>query len=129
MSGVAAFAVGAVVLPTDPTVQVTGAITRAVGQRLYQVTLDTQGLLVASVHTPATDTLLSLEDDQGKTLIQSLASSTTNPDDRIAQDLPAGTYYLSVSGGTGLGSFELSRHSQGLWRPTGQLARAKVHME
>jgi large repetitive protein len=108
MSGVAAFGAGAVALPTDPTVQVSGTLTQAVGQRLYQLTLDTQGLLVASLHTSGIDTLLSLEDDQGKALIQSMASSPTNPDDRIAQHLPVGRYYLSVSGGIFAGSFELS---------------------
>ena len=56
------------------------------------------GRLVAHVHASGFDTGLSLLDDQGRLLIQSEATSPTNPDDQIDQHLPAGIYYLAVAG-------------------------------
>ena len=103
MSTAASWAAGAVSLPTDPTVQVSGNLNQAGGRQVYEVSLDAQGLLTATVQTSGMNTLLSLEDNQGNTLIQAEATSTTNPDDRLAQHLQAGIYYLSVTGMTGGG--------------------------
>ena len=101
-------AAGAIALPVDPTVHVGGTIGQHAAQGLYRVELDAQGLLVADLHSPGVAPLLSLLDDHGKALIQGEATSRTDPDARIAQHLPAGTYYLSVSARSGSGSFSLS---------------------
>jgi hypothetical protein len=108
MSGTPPFGVGAVDLPINPTVNSHGGLTGPGAHDLYRVRVDGNGLLVAQVHASGTDTILSLLDGQGKVLIQSEATSPRIPDNRIAQHLPAGTYYLDVASRAGAGTFDLS---------------------
>jgi hypothetical protein len=107
LSGVNALHTAAVTLPNDPTVQVSGSLEGSSTPSFYQVNLDTQGLLVATVHADENSVLLSLEDSSGHVLIQSEGTSITNPDARVAQHLPAGSYFLAVSDATSSGTYRL----------------------
>ncbi len=98
----------AIDLGIDPIKSATGEIAQLGGQDVYRVTLDTPGRVVANVHPNGFRTLLSLLDDQGNVVIQSEATSPANPDGELAQHLPAGTYYVSVSSQNGIGTFDLT---------------------
>ena len=93
---------------TDPNVAQGGQIVQAGGQTTYRVTLDGDGLLAAQVQPSGFNSVLSLLDSQGQLVIESEATSPTNPDDQIAQHLPAGTYYLTVAGPAGAGTYLLT---------------------
>ncbi len=97
-------------LTTDPTTAVVGVLNPLVDRRVYQFTLDQDGLLSVDVHGVGFDTSVSLLDRNQQMIIASQAGSATNPDDWIDQHLSAGTYYLGVQGkdGVGLGSYTVS---------------------
>jgi large repetitive protein len=95
-------------IPTDPTVQMSGRIIVAGGCDLYRFNLDADGRFLAQVHSSGFGTLLSLLDDKGNPLIQNEATSPTNPDGQISQHMTAGTYYIAVSGRSGIGAYALT---------------------
>src|SRR4051812_31396160 len=60
-------------LSTDPTTAVVGVLTPLVDRRVYQFTLDQDGLLSADVHGSGFDTSVSLLDGNQHTIISSQA--------------------------------------------------------
>src|SRR5262249_46973922 len=64
----------------------------------FAVTVTGSGLLTATVHTTGAATRLSLLGPDGALLIQSDGQSAVNGDDRIAQHVEAGSYFLEVQG-------------------------------
>src|SRR5262245_47688670 len=84
-------------LPFDPGGRATAAGTLPATD-FYQVTLTESGRLTTRVHAAGADTRLSLLRADGGLLIQSDGQSAANPDDRIAQHLLPGTYFLEVQG-------------------------------
>ncbi len=78
----------------------------------YLFTLTTNGQLTASVTAPGVPVRLSLYDQTGALLIQSVGQSPTQPDPLIVQHLTgvaAGTpYFLEVEGRGGSGSYALT---------------------
>jgi len=98
----------ATALPTDPTTALSGQLD-AVGQsELYRLKTDAGGQIRVEVHPSGFGPLLSLLDSQGHILIQSEATSRTDPDAQIAQHVPVGTYYLSLTDRTGAGTYQIS---------------------
>ncbi len=102
-SSTAGLAAAAIDLPIDPNVSRTSQLQGIGAIDLYQVNIDADGLFAAQVHPEGFDTRLSLLDGQGNLLIESEASSPQNPDDRVAQHVAAGDYFLLVEELTGGG--------------------------
>ena len=104
-SAAAGLAAAAINLPVDPNVGLGGQLQGTGSTELYHVSVNADGLLVAQVHALGLDTRLSLLDDQGNMLIESEASSSQNPDDRVEVHVTAGDYFLMVQDLTGNGTY------------------------
>ncbi|MGP0062493.1 MAG: FG-GAP repeat domain-containing protein [Isosphaeraceae bacterium] len=101
-------AAAAINLPLDPNTTIGGQLQGVGTSELYHVSVDANGLLAAQVDPLGFDTRLSLLDGQGELLIESEASSTADPDDRVAMHVTPGDYFLMVQSQSGSGSFTMA---------------------
>ncbi len=95
-------------LPITPLVQMSGNIASTNAQDIYRVQVPSEAVLSAQLRPSGFDTLLSLLDDQGHTLIQSEATSPTNRLCNVDETLPTGVYYVVVQSRQGTGSYQLA---------------------
>ncbi len=84
----------------------------------YRVDTAVESQFVANLHTQGPSGRLVLLDSEGRVLVESDGLSSTDPDDVIDEDIPAGTYVLEVQGTGGEGTYTLSAFSMPVSPPS-----------